>query len=247
MRVMRIARSRHPLGIGEEDGILGNIFKRLNDVITANISDLIDRVEDPEKMIKQIISEMEENISRAKEGVVDAIASEKTLGQQVERHRKESADWQSKARTALKEGKDELARSALLRKNEQDKILESLEPALASAVSTSASLKAQLKALEAKLDEAKRKRASLSARQRAAEAQHNMAKMGATFKEGLDAHADFTRMEDKVAAIEARTQAVAEVYQEEDGVEREIADLEVNAEVDAELAALRRELEAGDT
>ena len=53
---------------------MANIFQRINDVITANISDLIDRVEDPEKMIKQIIREMEENIGRAKEGVVDAIA-----------------------------------------------------------------------------------------------------------------------------------------------------------------------------
>ncbi len=99
---------------------MANLFKRINDVITANISDLVDRVEDPEKMIKQIIREMEENIGRAKEGVVDAIASEKTLQQNVDRHRREAKTWQENARTALKDGKDDLARQALVRKNEHD-------------------------------------------------------------------------------------------------------------------------------
>ncbi len=223
---------------------MANIFKRINDVITANISDLIDRVEDPEKMIKQIIREMEENISSAKEGVVDAVASEKTLRQDVERHRSQADQWAQKARVALKDGNEKLAREALVRKNEHDKILESLEPALSSAINTSASLKAQLKALESKLDEAKRKRSSLTARQRAAEARQSMTKMGATFQEGLAAHADFTRMEDRVAEIEARSQAVAEVY-ESDGVEQEFLDMEAQAQVDAELEALKREIDEG--
>ena len=221
---------------------MGNLFKRINDMITANISDLIDRVEDPEKMVKQIIREMEENISEAKESVVDAIASEKTLQQDVERHRRQSEEWQQKARVALKEGNEGLARSALVRKNDHDQILMSLEPALTSATNTSASLKAQLKALEAKLEEAKRKRSSLVARQRAAEAKENMTKMGATFQEGLAAHTEFTRMEDKVSEMEARAQAVSEVY-ETDSVEQELLDMEVRAEVDSELEALKRGLD----
>ncbi len=223
---------------------MANIFQRINDVITANISDLIDRVEDPEKMIKQIIREMEENISSAKEGVVDAVASEKTLRQDVERHHSQADQWAQKARVALKDGNEKLAREALLRKNEHARILESLEPAMDSAISTSASLKSQLKALESKLEEAKRKRSSLVARQRAAEARQSMTKMGASFQEGLAAHADFTRMEDKVAEIEARSQAVAEVY-ETDGVEQEFLDMEAQAAVDAELEALKQELDEG--
>jgi phage shock protein A len=225
---------------------VANLFKRINEVITANISDLIDRVEDPEKMIKQIIREMEENIARAKDDVVDAIASEKTLLQDVEKHRDASAQWQQKARTALKEGNEELARTALVRKNEHDKILESLEPALESAINTSASLKSQLKALEAKLDEAKRKRSSLVARQRAAEARERMTRIGTTFKEGLAAQADFTRMEDRVGEIEARSAAISEVY-DADALEQEFLDLEAEAEVDAELAALKRELGDGES
>ncbi|MCP4378292.1 MAG: PspA/IM30 family protein, partial [bacterium] len=217
-----------------------------NDVITANISDFIDKVEDPEKMIKQIILEMEENINTAKEGVVDAIASEKTLRQDVDRHRVQSEQWQQNARTALKEGNEELARTALLRKKEHDKILEGLEPTLTSAISTSISLKAQLKALDTKLDEAKRKRSSLVARQRAAEARQDMTKIGATFQQGLAEHADFTRMEDKVAEIEARSQAVSEVYGVEN-VDQEFRDMQVKSEVDAELEALKKTLEEDET
>lgn len=225
---------------------MGNLFKRINDVITANINDLIDRVEDPEKMIKQIIQEMEENLGRAKEGVVDAIASEKKLRQDVESHRSQSAEWQEKARTALQSGDEELARSALIRKQEHDKVLKSLEPAYRSASNTSAALKDQLRALEAKLDEAKRKRSSLVARQRAAEASHGMTKMGATFEQGLAAQADFTRMEDRVADMEARTEAINEVYAD-DSVDQQFADMEVEREVDAELEALKRGLAEANT
>ncbi len=222
---------------------MANLFSRISDVITANISDLIDRVEDPEKMIKQIIREMEENIGLAKEGVVDAIASEKTLQQNVDRHRREAKTWQENARTALKDGKEDLARQALIRKNEHDTILKSLEPALESAQGTSASHKTQLSALDAKLDEAKRKRGALVARQRAAEAMQSMSKLDARFKDGLDAGAKFGRMEEKVAEMEARTQAVTEVYSDADNIEQEFLDIKVQTEVDAEMAALKRELD----
>jgi phage shock protein A len=222
---------------------MASLFARISDVLSANISDLIDRVEDPEKMIKQIIREMEENIGRAKEGVVDAIASEKTLQQNVDRHRREAKTWQENARTALKDGKEDLAHQALVRKNEHDTILKSLEPALESAQGTSASLKAQIKALEAKLDEAKRKRGALVARQRAAEAMHSMTRLDARLAEGLDAGAKFGRMEEKVAEMEAHTQAVTEVYSDADTIEQEFLDIKVQTEVDAEMAALKRELD----
>ena len=78
-----------------------NIFKRINDIISANINDLIDRVEDPGRMIKQIIREMEENIHQAKEGVIEAIASEKRLQKELEANRVQSEDWLKKAEDAF--------------------------------------------------------------------------------------------------------------------------------------------------
>jgi len=221
-----------------------NIFKRISDIVAANINDLIDRVEDPERMIKQLIREMEENIGQAKEGVIEAIASEKKLWMEVEAHRRQVQEWQHKAEIALQEGKEELARAALTRKKEYDRILTSLEPAWESAVNTSAGLKAQLRALEAKLEEVKRKRGTLVARQRAAEAREQMGRVADHFQTGLEAHKNFTRMEDKVTAMEARAQAVAELDQDASALEREFKALEIDSEVEAELAALKHKVQS---
>jgi len=221
---------------------MSNIFKRINDVLTANINDLIDRVEDPERMIKQIIREMETNISQAKERVVDAITSEKKLEKEVSEHRNEASLWQEKAQSALENDNEELARGALVRKKEHDKILKNLEPAWGAAVNTSASLKAQLRALEAKLDEAKRKKSSLVARQRAAEARQHMERTNTTFETGLQAHSDFTRMEERVMEIEARTEAITEVNSASAALESDFQNMEVDIEVEAELTALKQKL-----
>ena len=221
---------------------MSNIFKRINDVLTANINDLIDRVEDPERMIKQIIREMEANISQAKERVVDAITSEKKLEKEVVEHRNEASMWQEKAQSALENDNEELARAALVRKKEHDKILKNLEPAWGAAVDTSASLKAQLRALESKLDEAKRKKSTLIARQRAAEARQHMENTNTTFEAGLQAHSNFTRMEERVAEIEARTEAITEVNGASTALENDFQDMEVDIEVEAELTALKQKL-----
>jgi phage shock protein A len=222
---------------------MSSIFKRISDIVAANINDLIDRVEDPERMIKQIIREMEENISQAKEGVIDAIASEKQLQKEVDGHRRQADEWQAKAEAALREGKEDLARAALTRKKEHDRILASLEPAWESAVNTSASLKAQLRALEAKLEEAKRKRGTLAARQRAAQAREQMERIGNRFQTGLEAQKNFTRMEDRVSEMEARTAAIEEVNSDRSALEREILAMETDTEVEAELAELKGKLQ----
>ena len=85
---------------------MANLFKRISDVIAANLNDLVDRVEDPERMIKQLIREMEENIASAREGVIDAVASEKQLAKELEHQRRQAEDWQQRARRAMEAGND---------------------------------------------------------------------------------------------------------------------------------------------
>ncbi len=221
---------------------MSNIFKRISDVLNANINDLIDRVEDPERMVKQIIREMEANIGKAKEGVVDAVTSEKKLQKEVAEHRGQAELWQEKAQSALENNDEDLARAALVRKNEHDKILKNLEPAWGAAVNTSANLKAQLRALETKLEEAKRKKSTLVARQRAAEARQHMERTNTAFESGLQTHSDFERMEERVAEIEARTEAMSEVHNPVDMLESQFKAMEVDTEVEAELAALKKKL-----
>ncbi|MCP4697575.1 MAG: phage shock protein A [Gammaproteobacteria bacterium] len=221
---------------------MASIFKRVSDIINANVSDLIDRIEDPERMIKQIIREMEENIQQAKEGVINAIASEKQLFRELEGHRKHAGEWLNKAETALEAGKEDLARSALARKKEIDNIIRNLEPAWESAKSTSDRLKAQLHKLENKLEEAKRKRSTLLARQRATEARQQMDSTMDKFRNGLDVQSRFDRMEDKVGEMEARTEAMAEMDDDASALEKEFQELETDADVETELEALKMKI-----
>ncbi len=220
---------------------MASLFKRINDVITANLNDLVDRVEDPERMIKQLIREMEENVNSAREGVIDAVASEKQLARELDSQRRQAGEWHERARRALEAGNEALAREALMRKKEHDGIVANLETSWESARRTSERLKAQLRALEMKLEEARLKKGSLVARQRAAQAREQMDQVSDRFKTGLDLDNSFGRMTDKVGEMEARMEAREELYGEYSQIEREFLKMEVNSEVEAELAALKRE------
>lgn len=221
---------------------MANLFKRISDVISANLNDLVDRVEDPERMIKQLIREMEENISSAREGVIDAVASEKQLGKELDSQRRQAEEWQQRARLALESGNETLAREALTRKKEHDGIATSLDASWQSARRTSERLKSQLRALEAKLEEARLKKGSLIARQRAAQAREQMDQVQDRFQTGLDLNHSLGRMADKVGEMEARMEAREELYGEYSQIEREFLKMETNSEVEAELAALKREV-----
>ena len=222
---------------------MANFFLRITDVISANVNDMIDRVEDPERMIKQIIREMEENIRRAKEGVLDAITSEKQLAKEVKHHRKQSKEWHFKAEKAMRLNNDELARKAIARKKEHDRILADLEKSWESARNTSANLKNQLRKLENKLAETRRKRSTLAARRRMAEARQHMGSTVRCFERGLDTDEKFIRIEEHIEEMEARTEALAELEDDSSELEKEFLDMEVDSDVEAEFEALRRKVD----
>jgi len=223
---------------------MANLFFRISEIATANINDLLDRVEDPERMIKQIIREMEENLNSAKEGVIDALASEKRLKKELESQRQQTQEWLERAEKALGADNETLAREALARKKEHARIAQSLEKSWESASNTTARLKSQLRALESKLDEARRKKSSLVARQRATEAQDQMDKTLSNVDRARDMQASLGRMEDKIMEMEARVEAREEIYDQNSEVEREFLELEIDSEVEEELEGLKRKLSA---
>src|SRR5438093_359546 len=94
------------------------IFDRLSTLIRSNISDLIARAENPEKMLNQLIVDMRSQLAKAKQQVAGAIADEKRLAAQVEQEKKSAEDWEKRAVLAVQEGRDDLAKQALLRHNE---------------------------------------------------------------------------------------------------------------------------------
>lgn len=220
---------------------MANIFKRISDVLTANLNDLVDRVEDPERMIKQLIREMEENVNSAREGVIDALASEKQLAKELEQQRKQSEEWHQRARRAMESANETLAREALLRKKEHDDLARNLDNSWQAARRTSQHLKSQFQALEGKLEEARLKKSSLVARQRAAQAREQMDRVTDRFKNGLELNQSFNRMAGKVDAMEAQMEARAELYNEYSELEKECLKMEIDVEVEQELQALREQ------
>jgi len=215
------------------------IFSRVSDIISANVSDLLDRAEDPEKMVKLLIVEMEEYIDKAREGLAKAIAGEKQLEASLKKNRDAAADWQAKAEAAIERNDDELARRCLERKKEFERIADSMQPQWEAARRASDALKSDFRRLEERVEEARRKRDALIARKLAAEAQKQVATIAPAMSKAQQSFAKFDRMERKVEQIEAEAEALAELSDSRRELEREVAQSERNAEVDAELAALK--------
>lgn len=220
------------------------IIQRINDLIKANLNHMIDQAEEPEKMLKQIIHEMDDNIHEAKIAVVSAITSEKQLYKQLQEHRSKSIAWTEKAEYALQNDHEDLARTALSRKIDHDRIAASLESSWKKAKNTCERLKDQLKALEAKKAEAYHRLHGLIARQRAASAQQYLSKTLITFQDTMETQTKFVRMEERVAEAEAEAEAISEIMNEPAPLEREFMDMETKIKVNEQLAALKNKIRA---
>ena len=221
-----------------------SFFSRVSDIINANVSDLLDRAEDPEKMVKMLIFEMEEQIDTARQGIAKAIAGEKKLEVNLKKNRGEAEAWHAKAEAAIGRGDDELARKCLTRKKEHEAIADSLQPQWERARQTSDSLKSDLRRMEEKLDEAVRRRDSLVARQMAAEAQKEVQSVAPSMDRAQRSFAKFDRMERRVEDMEAEAAALAELSNMSSEFSREVEDKQRDAEVELELAALKKQAES---
>src|SRR5256885_11437830 len=134
------------------------IFDRLSTLIRSNISDLISRAENPEKMLNQLIVDMRTQLAKAKQQVASAIADEKRLSAQAEQEKKLAEDWEKRAVLAVQEGRDDLAKQALLRHNEHAQNYVGLHETWVKHREETEKLKASLRQLNDKIEEAKRKK-----------------------------------------------------------------------------------------
>ena len=216
------------------------MFSRMVDVVKANINDIIDKAEDPEKMIKQMVIEMEEAVNKATTAVGSAIANSKRLERQYSENKKNADSWEKKAIQAVNAGRDDLAAQALTKKNSYVAAATQLEPVVAQAKTTADQMKKQLMQLKAKLDEARIKKNTLIARKKAAEAKKQIAQSMSGV--GGNAFANFERFENKIEDIEAEADAHAELVDGDTSVEEEFKQLETDQVVDDELAALKAQL-----
>jgi phage shock protein A len=146
------------------------IFDRFASLVKSNINDLISSAENPEKMLNQIIVDMRDQLIKAKQQVAAAIADEKRLRDQADAEYKQSADWEQKAMLAIQQGRDDLAKQALVRQSEHGVHAQQLEATWQTHQLETEKLKNALRDLNDKIEEAKRKNNLLLARQRRAQA-----------------------------------------------------------------------------
>ena len=222
------------------------IFSKLSTVIKSNINDLINRAENPEKMLNQIILDMRDQLAKAKREVAAAIADERKLRGQLDDEVKQSREWEKRAMLAVKQGRDDLAKQALVRQQEHAERASALDQTWRAQSAETEKLKGSLRQLNEKIEEAKRKRNLLIAKQKRAQAQRRIHETmsGLSDTSAFDA---FNRMADKIEEEERRSLAQAEVTEAlaGDTLETEFLRLEAGSDdagVDDRLTALKAEM-----
>jgi phage shock protein A len=222
------------------------IFDRLSTLLRSNINDLISRAEDPEKMLNQILVDMRGQLVKAKQQVAAAIADEKRLRDQADVEYKQAQDWERRAMLAIQEGRDDLAKQALVRQSEHLSHGQQLEATWESHRMETEKLKNSLRDLNDKIEEAKRKKNLLIARQRRAQAQQRIAETMSSMSE-KSAFEAFARMEERIDQNERQLKAASEIDEEFSGdqLASQFKQLEkgaVGAGVDMRLLELKQKM-----
>jgi phage shock protein A len=219
------------------------IFDRLSTMIRSNLNDLITRAENPEKMLNQLIVDMKGQLSKAKQQVASAIADEKKLQADAENMKKQSEDWERRAMLAVQEGRDDLAKQALVRYNEQLQGAQQLQETWVKHKAETEQLKLALRQLNDKIEEAKRKKNILIARAKRAEAQQRIQETMSGMSD-KSAFESFDRMAEKIEETERKALASAELQEEfsGDALAKQFEALEYHGTADQQLLALKQRM-----
>ncbi len=219
------------------------IFQKLSLLLRSNINDAIARAENPEKVLNQLISDMRDQLSKAKQEVAVAIADEQKLRAQVEEEARQAAEWEKRAMLAVREERDDLAKQALVRQQEHGERAATLDDTWRKQAEETEKVKASLRELNDKIEEAKRKKNLLVAKQKRAQAQRRIHETmsGLSDKSAFEA---FERVADKIEESERKALASAEVTESLTGdtLETEFKQLEGSGDVDQRLAALKEQM-----
>jgi phage shock protein A len=212
------------------------LLERVSTLIRANLNDLIDKAEDPEKMIKQVILDMQNQLLQVKTQVAIAIADQHLLEKKQKDNEDKHADWVRRAELAVDKKQDDLARAALERSMSYKELAESFAQQVADQKLQVENLKTALSKLEQKLSEANAKADLLIAQHRRSRAVGKAADAHAAIGDGSKTAA-FDRMKRKVAHSEAASQAKAEMAA--DNVDDRLAALEKEDRIEQLLVELK--------
>ena len=220
------------------------IFDRIATLFRSNLNDLISRAENPEKMLNQLILDMKTQLAKAKQEAASAIADEKRLQSDAEGLKKQAEDWERRAMLAVQEGRDDLAKQALLRHNEHAHNAVQMHETWVRHREETDKLKLSLRQLNDKIEEAKRKKNILVARQKRAEA-HKRIQETMSGLSDKSAFETFERMAEQIEHEERKLIAAAEVNEDlsGDSLMQQFQALETKGgDADSQLLALKQKM-----
>ncbi|ELJ8507757.1 phage shock protein A [Vibrio cholerae] len=218
------------------------IFSRFADIVNSNISALLDKAEDPEKMIRLIIQEMEDTLVEVRTNSAKAMADKKELARKVESIEQQLVDWQNKATLALTKQREDLARAALIEKQKLQHVLKGLHTEQTLVEETIEKLTGEIGKLETKITETRAKQQALAIRSQAAIHRRDVQRhlhAGRT----EEAMAKFEQFSRKVDELEAEADLYAQSGQAR-SLEQEFAELQAQDEIEKELNKLKAQMKS---
>lgn len=212
------------------------VFTRFKDIVSANINSMLDRAEEPEKMIRLMIQEMEETLVEIKASCAGLMADQKRIGRELDQSRDRMELWAGRAALAMDRGREDLAREALIEKLEAQRLVEGLEREVDRFAVLIAQAREDIELLEGKLESAKERQRSLVKRQVRA-GQRMQARVNVTRVQSADVMKRFDQFEQRIERMEVEAELAAPRRGRD--LSQEFALLEGGDEVEAQLASMR--------